>query len=51
MVVALKATKMIIGEKNLMKSDMPFTGLANSNEIRKPFKHEKIKWDVIVRLR
>jgi len=51
MIVTLKETIMIIGEKNIMISEIIFTDFKNSNEISKSFYHNNIKWDIIVRIR
>jgi hypothetical protein len=49
--IAVKESKMALWEKNMFKTELAFIHLVEKNEIIKPIKFEKVKFDVIVRIR
>ena len=49
--VAVKDSSFGLFEKNRYKTEIGFSGFAQSNEISKSIKFEKVKFDVFVRIR
>ena len=51
LIVAVKASQMGFFEKNLFKSEINFSGLLHKNEMSKKMNFEKVRFEVIVRIR
>ena len=51
LIIACKETKNVFWEANRHKTDLSFVKLNSQNEIMKEIKFEKVKFQVIVRLR
>lgn len=49
--IAVKESKMAFFESNMYKTDISFMHFVNQNELTKALKFDKVKFDVIVRIR